>query len=204
MTTAGFVPFYPVGDPDNDWRIDEDDFYRFVDAAFDEWYDSASADSHLGARMPYELTAREPEARPVSWPDDRTSLGRREWRRLVHPEVAAEAERLDQMHRPSKEDVEDVLFSPSPLACYRQGFSTGAVREKARANEEWKERLDRDKDGGWAVGCLHRAIRARGANYTRALLERAIEDVTRQDEAAEPPPQLQLSRSRRLRGQLGQ
>ena len=92
--TEQFIPGFPYGDPGDNWQIASDDFYQFVDEAFDSWYDSQRPKSNFGSAMPYDLTALEPESRAVQWRDDRTLSKHREWSRKVHPEVAAETERV--------------------------------------------------------------------------------------------------------------
>ena len=171
------IPGAPYGDPNDNWKIAEGDFYRFADEAFDLWHEGQEPKSNMGSCDTCELTARQPEGHVVAW-KDRKFL-RREDQRKVHPDVAAEAERLDAIERPSKEDVSRMEFSPSPLACFRAGFSEGVSREKQRANADWGRNLEKYADArdGWVVMGLKRTVQSKGADYAREMLESVLAEL---------------------------
>ncbi len=178
--TQQFIPGVPCGDPSGNWQIDRDDFYKFIDEAFDKWHDAQFARSTMGSALPYELTALQPEGRVVAWRAGANDT-HREWQRKVHPAVAEEAERLEAIKHPPKEECER-QFSPSPLACYRAGFSEGLNREKRRANDDWGHNLQKYPDGrdGWAFMALKRTIQANGIEFAHELLDKAVASLEAQ------------------------
>jgi hypothetical protein len=150
-----------------------DDFYKPVDEAFDVWYDTQRARSNMGSCCPWELTAIDPPHRRVE--QTRIDPVSREELRPVHPEVAAETERLQRMKRPNKDDVSSP-FSPSKLACYRAGFSEGVGREKSVNNQLWVSSEH---------STLKRAVRREGADYARRLLDQVIAELVKEDEESQ-------------------